>query len=53
MPGAEIYASDLLTDVLMYFFFFFRLRATGVVNVENPVKKALDEGRFEEIDDVD
>jgi len=31
----------------------FRLRATGVVNVENPVKKALHEGRLEEIEDVD
>ena len=27
-----------------------RLRATGVVNVENPVAKAAREGRFEEIE---
>ncbi|KAI1932226.1 hypothetical protein LOZ65_000812 [Ophidiomyces ophidiicola] len=33
------------------FVLFERLRATGVVNVENPVKTALGEGRFEELDD--
>ena len=27
-----------------------RLRATGVVDVENPVAKAVREGRFEEIE---
>ncbi|QVM09870.1 hypothetical protein D8B26_004530 [Coccidioides posadasii str. Silveira] len=35
------------------FVLFERLRATGVVNVENPVKTALSEGRFEELDDLD
>jgi len=30
-----------------------RLRATGVVNVENPVTKAYQEGRFEELPDDD
>lgn len=29
---------------------FERLRATGVVNVKNPVQQAIDEGRFEEVD---
>ena len=29
---------------------FERLRATGVVNVKNPVQQAIDEGRFEELD---
>ena len=28
----------------------YRLKATGVVNVENPVVKAMHEGRFEELD---
>lgn len=28
-----------------------RLRATGVMNVENPVTKAYQEGRFEELPD--
>jgi len=32
------------------FVLFERLRATGVVNVENPVTKAVREGRFEEIE---
>ena len=27
-----------------------RLRATGVVNVENPVTQAVREGRFEELE---
>ena len=50
MPRGEAYAADLPADVRMC---CFRLRATGVVNVENPVKKALHEGRLEEIEDVD
>lgn len=29
---------------------FERLRATGVVDVKNPVQQAIDEGRFEELD---
>lgn len=33
------------------FVLFERLRATGVVDVKNPVQQALDEGRFEELDD--
>ncbi|MCJ1288860.1 hypothetical protein MMC34_000391 [Xylographa carneopallida] len=32
------------------FILFERLRATGVVNVENPVTRAMQEGRFEEIE---
>jgi hypothetical protein len=32
------------------FILFERLKATGVVNVQNPVQKAVDEGRFEEIE---
>ncbi|KAK3110048.1 hypothetical protein LTR53_016073 [Teratosphaeriaceae sp. CCFEE 6253] len=31
------------------FVLFERLRATGVVDVENPVQQAVDEGRFEEL----
>jgi len=30
-----------------------RLRATGVVDVKNPVQQAIDDGRFEEINDPD
>ena len=32
------------------FVLFERLRATGVVDVKNPVQQAFDEGRFEELD---
>ena len=35
------------------FVLFERLRATGVVNVQNPVRQAVEEGRFEEIHDPD
>jgi hypothetical protein len=39
------------------FVLFERLRATGVVNVQNPVRQAMEEGRFdrriEEVDDPD
>jgi len=30
---------------------FERLKATGVVDVKNPVEQAKEEGRFEEVDD--
>lgn len=33
------------------FVLFERLRATGVVDVKNPVQEAIDHGRFEELDD--
>lgn len=33
------------------FVLFERLRATGVVDVKNPVQQAVDEGRFEELED--
>jgi hypothetical protein len=32
------------------FVLFERLRATGVVDIKNPVQQAIDEGRFEELD---
>lgn len=32
------------------FVLFERLKATGVVDVKNPVQKAMEEGRFEEVD---
>lgn len=35
------------------FVLFERLKATGVVNVKNPVEVARDEGRFEELSDSD
>lgn len=30
---------------------FYRLKQTGVMNVQNPVEKAFQEGRFEELPD--
>jgi hypothetical protein len=33
------------------FVLFERLKATGVMNVKNPVEQAIDEGRFEELED--
>ena len=33
------------------FVLFQRLKATGVIDAENPVRKAMEEGRFEEVDD--
>ena len=30
-----------------------RLRATGAVNVENPVRTAVEKGKIEELDDSD
>jgi hypothetical protein len=33
------------------FVLFERLKATGVMDVKNPVQQAVDEGRFEELDD--
>jgi hypothetical protein len=33
------------------FVLFERLKATGVVDVENPVKAAMEQGRFEEVDE--
>ncbi|SMR50857.1 unnamed protein product [Zymoseptoria tritici ST99CH_1A5] len=33
------------------FVLFERLKATGVMNVQNPVEQAIQEGRFEELDD--
>ncbi|KXT17172.1 hypothetical protein AC579_338 [Pseudocercospora musae] len=32
------------------FVLFERLKATGVVNIKNPVEQAIDDGRFEELD---
>lgn len=31
----------------------YRARATGVLNVENPVRQAVETGRFEELSDSD
>lgn len=33
------------------FVLFERLRATGVVDVQNPIRQAVEEGRFEEVDE--
>lgn len=31
----------------------YRARANGILNVENPVRQAAEEGRFEELSDSD
>ena len=33
------------------FVLFERMKSTGVIDAENPVRKAMEEGRFEEVDD--
>ena len=32
---------------------FFRLKKNGIINVQNPVETAVQEGRFEELSDSD
>ncbi|KAK6434284.1 hypothetical protein LTR95_009530 [Oleoguttula sp. CCFEE 5521] len=48
--GAEMTEEEKEREAERLFVLFERLRATGVVDVENPVKRARDEGRFEEIE---
>jgi hypothetical protein len=47
----EMTQEEMEQEAERLFVLFERLRATGVVNVENPVATALREGRFEEVDD--
>ncbi|KAK0842194.1 hypothetical protein LTR03_009460 [Friedmanniomyces endolithicus] len=47
--GQEMSDEEKEREAERLFVLFERLRATGVVDVVNPVQKAVDEGRFEEI----
>lgn len=49
-PGPEMTDEEKETEAERLFVLFERLKATGVVNVVNPVEHALQEGRFEEVD---
>lgn len=49
-PGPEMTDEEKEREAERLFVLFERLKATGVVNVVNPVKQALQEGRFEEVD---
>lgn len=49
-PGPEMTEEEKEREAERLFVLFERLRATGVVDVENPVKRARDEGRFEEVE---
>ncbi|KAF2092121.1 hypothetical protein K490DRAFT_70794 [Saccharata proteae CBS 121410] len=48
--GPEMTEEEKEREAERLFVLFERLKATGVVNVKNPVEQALDEGRFEELD---
>ncbi|MCJ1477990.1 hypothetical protein MMC13_006665 [Lambiella insularis] len=48
--GAEMTQEEKEREAERLFVLFERLRATGVVNVQNPVTKAMHESRFEEIE---
>ena len=46
----EMTESEKEREAERLFVLFERLKATGVIDVKNPVQQAVDEGRFEEID---
>ena len=48
--GPEMTDDEKEREAEKLFVLFERLKATGVVNVVNPVQQALQEGRFEEVD---
>ena len=48
--GPEMTDEEKEREAEKLFVLFERLKATGVVNVVNPVEQALQEGRFEEVD---
>lgn len=48
--GPEMTDEEKEQEAERLFVLFERLRATGVVDVENPVRRAVEEGRFEEIE---
>lgn len=47
----EMNEEEKLREAEKLFVLFERLKATGVMDVKNPVQQAVDEGRFEEIAD--
>ncbi|TKA58622.1 hypothetical protein B0A55_12149, partial [Friedmanniomyces simplex] len=49
--GPEMSEEEKEREAERLFVLFERLRATGVVDVKNPVQQAVDEGRFEELPD--
>ncbi|KAK2850635.1 hypothetical protein FQN49_005473 [Arthroderma sp. PD_2] len=48
--GPEMTEEEKEREAERLFVLFERLRATGVVNVENPVRTAVEQGRIEELD---
>ncbi|KAL8905938.1 MAG: hypothetical protein Q9207_002319 [Kuettlingeria erythrocarpa] len=48
--GQEMTEDEKEREAERLFILFERLKATGVVNVKNPVEQAVQEGRFEEVD---
>lgn len=48
--GEEMTEEEKEREAERLFVLFERLKATGVVDVRNPVEQAVDEGRFEELD---
>ncbi|KAL8854268.1 MAG: hypothetical protein Q9221_000982 [Calogaya cf. arnoldii] len=49
-PEEEMTEEEKEREAERLFVLFERLKATGVVNVKNPVEQAVEEGRFEELD---
>ena len=49
-PGPEMTDEEKEREAERLFVLFERLKATGVINVVNPVEQALQEDRFEEVD---
>ena len=50
-PLPEMTDEEKEQEAERLFVLFERLKATGVMNVVNPVEQAIDEGRFEEVDE--
>jgi hypothetical protein len=50
-PQQEMTQEEKEREAEKLFVLFERLKATGVVDVKNPVQQAVDEGRFEELPD--
>ncbi|KAI7082485.1 hypothetical protein KC317_g22020, partial [Hortaea werneckii] len=50
-PSAEMTEKEKEREAERLFVLFERLKATGVVDIQNPVQQAKDEGRFEELPD--
>ncbi|KAI7715574.1 hypothetical protein KC353_g6000 [Hortaea werneckii] len=50
-PSAEMTEEEKEREAERLFVLFERLKATGVVDIQNPVQQAKDEGRFEELPD--